>query len=554
MELNNTPKTMNSTIKDIVSQYREYIMKNTSFWDVLLHLTSLTLGLNIEMSYYNDINKDLARKAKYYYNSDIINVLYYKMETPITDRDYFIKTILLRGFESDQETRQLTKYYDDTKATLFISCHQLSTKNIKFTQVGINEDNEIHKYKTFAELLATIRYIIEQSIDSTVWIYIDPNTLLPTITVCEYDNKERKWLFNEFLTNFETNISIGYVGVNMYNISSENTVIAIKEQYDEFMKIINESVSYQVNETAHTLSEDKQLIRIHGDNIVVDNRFCFYYTISHKTISPLIRYIINYLNIDVNAIVNKTAKIKQNAIKTYLKYVFCDIDPYVPGQTLNKPWKCDFGVITDCKNLNDDRDKTMLLNCITSLSFNEFNSFDLVSYLYIKGFPDIVINFVLSRHPYATYEDIIGLINVHNLLYDIISYDSIFINNLEGNKQFKIWYLVFCLYPKTYKEDLWAKIESSYYVKLMLLTMGALKFSDRVNLELIVNTMLYAKREMTFEEAFKLVHPRFVLNREYNNWSMILDLLRFIGPDFTNDELRSNKNLLFKMIDKECDC
>lgn len=37
-------------------------------------------------------------------------------------------------------------------------------------------------------------------------------------------------------------------------------------------------------------------------------------------------------------------------------------------------------------------------------------------------------------------------------------------------------------------------------------------------------------------------------------WSMTLDLLRLIGPDFTNDELRLNKKMLFKMIDKECEC
>ena len=63
--------------------------------------------------------------------------------------------------------------------------------------------------------------------------------------------------------------------------------------------------------------------------------------------------------------------------------------------------------------------------------------------------------------------------------------------------------------------------------------------------------MLFSQQEMTFEEAYKLEYPRLVGNNEH--WSMTLDLLRLIGPDFANDELRLNKKLLFKMIDKECE-
>jgi hypothetical protein len=558
-QINNITEINENLTKNVdpLAQFRKYIREdiigNIPIPDLMIYFTFMTLtGACIDWSCCDEVNKDLARKPKYNYNSDIINVLYYEMDLPITDRDYFIKTLLLREFEANQETRQLYRSYDNIHATLFVSGHQLTKKNIKFTQVGINEDNERHKYKTFAELLGTIRFIIEQTIGATVWIYINPNTLLPTIAVCKYNDKKRKWMFNEFITNFETNVSLGYVGVNMYNISSEDTVNAIKEQYNEFMKILNESISSQVNETANALPENKRLIRIHGDNIVVDNRFCFYYTISHKTISPLIRYIINYLNIDIPAFVNGNIKIKQSSINNYLKSVFCNLNPEIPGPTLNKDWWCDFGIVTDCQTQNDNRDKSMLLNCLPLTDLNRLNSFDVVTYWYCKGHPDILTNFVLSRFPSATYDNTIGLINVYNLLYDIISFDSILFNNLEGNREFKIWYLILHIYSNNYRKELMTTIRLSHYVKLMMLSLGASDYSTDINVEGILDTMLFYHQELTFEEAYKLVHPGLVRKNEY--WSMILDLLRLIGPDFTNDELRSNKNLLFKMIDKECEC
>lgn len=544
----NTPKNV-----DVLSHFRKHNTGIVSFWDILAHLTFIGLiGANEKMVYCDVIDGELIRKPKYYYKSDTINVLFYKMDLPITNRDYFIKTILMRNFDMNPETLKMMRFYDNTKATLFVSSEQLNKKNIKFTQVGINEDNNKHKYKTFAELLATIRTIIEHSVGSTVWIYIDPVTLLPTIDVCEYDNDIRKWSFVNELTNFETNVSIGYLGVNMYNIKSGDTVDIVKERYYEFMNMVNESISSQVNETVHTLPENKQMINFFGDKIVIDNRFCFYYTISHKTISPLIRYLINYLEIDIPAFVSGNIKIKHEAVDTYLKNVFKKNNPIVPGQTLNKEWKCDFGVITDSIMLEDNRDKTMLLNCISSLSFDMLNSFNLVSYLYAKGYPDILLDFVLSRHRSGTYRNTIGLINIYNLLYDIISFDSVFIFNLEVNREFKTWYLILHLYSDNYREQLIEKIKSSYYIKLIMLSMGALKYCTKSRVETVFDTMLFSQQEMTFEEAYKLEYPRLVGNNEY--WTMTLDLLRLIGPDFTNDELRLNKKLLFKMIDKECEC
>ena len=369
-----------------------------------------------------------------------------------------------------------------------------------------------------------------------------------------YNNKKRKWCFTERLTNFETGVSIGYVGLNMYDINSEDTVNAVKEHHNDFIKILNESVSTQVNETVHMSSEDKQLINFYGDFIMIDNRFCFYYTISHKTISPLIRYLIDYLEIDINALVNGNVEIKQKSVDNYLKYTFNkSSDLSVHGQTLNKLWKCDFGVVTECRTQNDDRDKTMLLNCLPLTDLTRHNSFDLVSYLYAKNFPDIVINFVLARHPHATYEDIVGLMNVYNLLYEVISFDSLWINGLESNREFKIWYLVLYMYQKSYKDKILKMLKSSYYIKLILLTIDSLDCTETC-IEVIMNTMLTAKRKMTFEEAYKLVHG-IPDNGEINeHWSMTLDLLRLIGPDFTNDELCLNKKTLIKMIDKECEC
>ena len=537
---------------DVLSEFRKYNIEIISFWDILGHVGFIALtGANEIMIYHDVIEGELIRKPKYYYKSDTINVLFYKMDLPITNRDYFIKTILMRNFDMDPTTLKMSRSYDNTKATLFVSGEQIAKKNIKFTQVGINEDNEHHKYKTFAELLATIRFVIEHSIGSTVWIYIDPVTLLPTIDVCEYDNTENKWSFDNELTSFETNVSIGYVGVNMYKINSRDTVEAVKEHYYDFMNIVNESISCQINETAHTLPEVKQLINFLGDKIVIDNRFCFYYTISHKTIAPLIRYLIDYLEIDINALVNGRVKIKQDSVDTYFKNVFNKKNPFVPGTTLNKEWKCDFGVITDCIMLEEDRDKTMLLDCISSLTFDTLNTFNLVSYLYAKGYPDILLDFVLSRHHSGNYRNTIGLINVYNLLYDIISFDSILIFNLEGNREFKIWYLILHIYSDNYREKLMEMIESSHYIKLIMLSMNALKYCVKSRIETIFNTMLFSQQEMTFEEAYKLEYPRLVGNNEH--WSMTLDLLRLIGPDFANDELRLNKKLLFKMIDKECE-
>lgn len=540
---------------NMLTRFRTYIVETTKFEHILLYLLAVGIvGVKGKLVYSHIIDKKSVRKTKYYYISDTINVLYYKMDLPITDRDYYIKTILLREFEADQDTKQLFRFYDNTHATLFVSGHQLKEKNIKFTQVGINEDNDNHKYKTFAELLATIRFIIEQTLGATVWIYIDPVTLLPSVHICNYDNKKRKWRFTERLTNFETGVSIGYIGVNMYDIDSKDTVDVVKEHYNDFVKILNESVSAQVNETVHTLPEDKQLINFYGDFVVIDNRFSFYYTISHKTIAPLIRYLIDYLDIDINALVSGNVKIKQDSVDNYLKYTFNkSSDLSVHGQTLNKLWKCDFGVVTECRTQNDDRDKTMLLNCLPLTDLTRLNSFDLVSYLYAKKFPDIVINFVLARHPHATYEDIVGLTNVYNLLYEVISFDSLWINGLESNRDFKIWYLVLYMYQKSYKDKILKMLKSSYYIKLILLTIDSLDCTETC-IEVVMNTMLSAKRKMNFEEAYKLVHgiPDHSEINEY--WSMTLDLLRLIGPDYTNDELRLNKKLLFKMIDKECEC
>lgn len=474
------------------------------------------------------------------------------MDSMITDRDHYIKTILLKEFKTDQKTKCLVRYYNNTKATLFISGEQLANKNIKFTQVGINEDNEIYKYKALVELLATIRFIIEQTIGSPVWIDIDPDTLLPTITVCKYNDKKHKWTFGKFVSKFETNISIGYVGVNMYGIASEDITKTVDKQYFEFMNILNESISAQVNETAHTLPENKQLIKIHDDNILIDNRFCFYYTISHKTISSLIRYIINYLKIDVNALLNGTVKIKHDTIDSYLRTVFYQKNPFDSETIINNKWKCDFGVITDCIMSEDNRDKSMLLECISSLNVETLNSFNLVSYLYAKGYHDILLDVVLSRHHSGAYSNIIGLINVYNFLNDIISFDSITITGIEGSHEFKIWFLVLHIYTDEYRKQILSMIESSHYVKLMLLSMDALRYWDDCCIEKILDAMLFYQQKLTFEETYKLEYPRLVGKNEY--WSMTLDLLRLIGPDFTNDELRLNKKMLFKMIDKECEC
>lgn len=439
-------------------------------------------------------DKVLSNDICIFYNSDIIKILYYKMARITTDRDYYLKTLLLDGFREADKTKDKymdwyiktplseetakIKYYRDIPAMLFMSGSQINHAPVKFLQIGINENNDKHRYKTFAEMLGTIRYLIENYIarydllgfeeEIRVWLHVDKETLIPELWVYVLDGKTNSWQFATTFEMFDVGVVIDYIGIDLYGIDSKTTVSTIKQNENEFKKLLDDIIYEHLSETPSQPINNEDPIEIVKDKIYVDDTFSFPFYLSHITLAPLIDYLVKFFDINLYEKYEKSSQSSQskkskNSIQNYLDAVFENDYTKITHHVLNKKWYCDFGVLANCDY--DDVEYNRLTNkkelVDKYLKYEnpyEFESiYQLGWYLFTKDCPRPIIDYIIKHYRY--YDNAIIIFNFLRLIYDMIKFEE---ENLTLND-----YLEY-LADDDYIKNIYQTIESSSYVKQLI--------------------------------------------------------------------------------------
>lgn len=402
-----------------------------------------------------------------------------------TDRDYYLRTLLIDGFReadktkdkymdwyikspSSEETAKI-KYYRDKPAMLFITGSQINHAPVKFLQVGVNEDNDKHRYKTFAEMLGTVRYLIENYIvrydllgfeeEMRVWLHVDRETLVPELWVYTLEADTNSWQFAGSFEQFDTGVVLDYIGIDLYKISSEATVTSIKQIEKDFKELIDNIIYEHLIETPSQPNNKTKPIEIVKDKIYVDDTFSFPFYLSHITLAPLIEYLVKFFDIDTY----KKQYSPNKVIQKYLQAVFEDDYHKISGTALNKKWFCDFGLLCNCDY--DDVEYNRLINkkelvdrYVKYENPYEFESiYQLAWYLFTKDCPRPIIDYILTKC--RCYSRATIIFNFMRLIYDVIKFEE---ENLTIND-----YLEY-LADDSYIKNIYQTIEESSYVKQLI--------------------------------------------------------------------------------------
>lgn len=465
----------------------------------------------IKYDFYDEklyLMEAIAYNACFLYNSDIIKILYYKMARITTDRDYYLRRLLLDGFKEADRTKDrhvdwwletllsketaIIKYYNDILATLFISGDQIYHGPVKFTQIGINENNYTHRYKTFAEMLATIRYIIENHIiryelwkydgEIRVWLHIDRKTLVPEIWIYEYNNKTNSWEYEDIFETFDTGVVLDYIGIDMYDINSKTTVSKIKENEKDFKELLDEIIYEHLSATPSKPINHEESTIIVEDKIYVNDTFSFPFYLSHITLAPLIEYLVKFFEIDPY----EKKYSSQESVQNYLQAVFEENSLNVNGKTLNKHWYCDFGLLTSCDYDDVEYDKLdnkkELFDKYIKYEYphNLDSIYQIAWYLFTKDCPREIIDYVVDRNCY--FEDLTPMFNYIRLIYDMLAFEH---KDMDTNILMKH------LRDKTYIDNISTIIENSPYVKQLIYNKLDSKFFVNNDYRMFVDKLIH---------------------------------------------------------------